>query len=271
MTPGAAGDSLDIHFDCTQCGDCCRNLKIPLTVSEAVAWLDRGHQVQIICEGAPWPAEFPAEDLRAAHLKRRSFAARSGAMPARVVVILAANVVGDCPNLQPDSRCGIYEERPLVCRIYPAEINPFIELVPGNKNCPPEAWGTRLPLLMRNGKLVSSEIHAAIQQSRDTDACEVHIKSRVCAALKFNDTAVVREGFVLYSPPHPELRQALAAAIAAVDEPVTEPQWRFVSDRSKTLEYLEQQGAVACHSLDSGAVPYTYLSLKRLTDAAEAG
>jgi Fe-S-cluster containining protein len=246
-------------------------LKIPLTVSEALAWLGRGHQVQIICEGAPWPAEFPADDLRAAHLKRRSFAARSGAMPARVVVILAANVVGDCPNLQADSRCGIYEARPLVCRIYPAEINPFIELAPDSKNCPPEAWGRGHPLLMRNGQLVSSDIRAAIQQSRDTDACEVHIKSRLCAALQYNDAAVVREGFVLYSPPLHELRQALTAAMAAVDDPVTEPQWRFVSDRSQTLEYLEQQGAVAFHSRDSGAVPYTYLSLKRLTDAAQAG
>jgi Fe-S-cluster containining protein len=245
-------------------------LKIPLTVSEAIAWLDRGHQVQVICEGAPWPEEFPADDLRAAHLKRRSFAARSGSMPARVVVILAANVVGDCPNLQADSRCGIYAERPLVCRIYPAEINPFIELVPGNKNCPAEAWDARHPLLMRNGKLVSGDTQAAIQQSRDTDAREVHIKSRVCANLKFNDTAVVREGFVLYSPPHDALRQALASAIAAVDEPVMEPQWRFVSDRYQTLEYLEQHGAVAFHSRDSGAVPYTYLSLKRLTDAAAA-
>jgi Fe-S-cluster containining protein len=245
-------------------------LKIPLTVSEAVAWLDRGHQVQLICEGAPWPEEFPADDLRAAHLKRRSFAARSGSMPARVVAILAANVVGNCPNLQADSRCGIYDERPLVCRIYPAEINPFIELAPGNKNCPPEAWDTGHPLLMRNGKIVSGETRAAIQRSRDTDAREVHIKSRVCAALNLNDTAVVREGFVLYSPSRDELRRALTVAIAAGDEPAAEPQWRFVSDRSQTLEYLEQHGAVAFHSRDSGAVPYTYLSLKRLTDAATA-
>ncbi len=237
-------------------------------MAEAIAWLGRGDQVQLICEGAPWLEEFPADDLKAAHLKRRSFAARSGIMPARVVVILAANVMGDCPNLQADSRCGIYEERPLVCRIYPAEINPFIELAPGNKNCPPEAWDVRQPLFMRKGKLMSSETYAAIRESRDTDAREVHIKNRVCAALNFNDTAVVREGFVLYTPPQDALFQALTAAVAAGAAPAEEPQWRFVSDRSQTLEYLEQHGATACHSRDSGAVPYTYLSLKRLTEAA---
>ena len=46
----------------------------------------------------------------------------SGSLPTRVVVILTGAYEGPCPNLQPDMRCGIYEQRPLVCRIYPAEI-----------------------------------------------------------------------------------------------------------------------------------------------------
>jgi hypothetical protein len=50
----------------------------------------------------------PADDQKAAHRKRRSFAALSGSMPTRVVVILAANLAGACPNLMADMRCGIY-------------------------------------------------------------------------------------------------------------------------------------------------------------------
>jgi Fe-S-cluster containining protein len=211
--------------------------------------------------------EFPPEDLKAAHLRRRSFAARSGALALRVVVILAANIVGDCPNLMADARCGIYERRPLVCRIYPAEINPFIDLKPENKGCPPEAWGAHRPRLMRDGRVVNDSIRQAIHQSRDTDAREVHIKRRLCAALKVTDVAVVKEGFLLYSPPSADLRDALAAAVEQHDGDPEDTQWRFVSDRADTLERLDKLGAIAFHSRDSGAVPYTYLSLKRLTDA----
>jgi Fe-S-cluster containining protein len=110
-----------------------------LTAAEAVEWLTDGHQVQLICDASPWPEEPPADDHNAAHRRRRSFAVMSGSMPARVVVILVANLAGACPNLMADMRCGIYERRPLVCRIYPAEINPFVQLEPQKKACPPEA------------------------------------------------------------------------------------------------------------------------------------
>ncbi len=130
---------MDIHFNCTQCGRCCRDTRVPLTASEAVAWLNRGHEVQLLCEASPWPPALDSEP-RALHFKRRSFTVASGSMPARVVVILVANVVGDCPNLLPSRRCGIYEIRPLVCRIYPAEVNPFVILERDKKACPQEAW-----------------------------------------------------------------------------------------------------------------------------------
>jgi Fe-S-cluster containining protein len=110
---------MDIRFKCTQCGQCCRGTKIPLTVSEAIEWLCRGHDVQLICEASPWPSTLDG-DPRALPFKRRSFEVTSGSMSTRVVAILVANAVGDCPNLLPNLQCGIYEERPLVCRIYPA-------------------------------------------------------------------------------------------------------------------------------------------------------
>ena len=118
---------MDIDFECTMCGKCCHDLRLPLTVTEAVAWLERGNNVQILCEALPWPEEPPAENRLATHKRRRSFASMSGSLPTRVLVTLAAVYAGPCPNLRPDMRCAIYEQRPLVCRIYPAEINPFIE------------------------------------------------------------------------------------------------------------------------------------------------
>ena len=41
---------MDIHFGCTQCGKCCRDTKVPLTVAEAIKWLNRGDEVQLLCE-----------------------------------------------------------------------------------------------------------------------------------------------------------------------------------------------------------------------------
>src|SRR5450631_1131003 len=69
---------MDLHFKCTQCGKCCRDIKLPLTVSEAMDWLRCGHPVQVICEALPWLEEPPADDLKAAHRRRRSFATMAG-------------------------------------------------------------------------------------------------------------------------------------------------------------------------------------------------
>ncbi len=83
---------MDVHFKCTQCGKCCRDSRVPLTVAEAISWLNRGHPVQLICEASPWPEGLADEDPKAAHFKRRSFAVMSGTMPTRVVVILALRI-----------------------------------------------------------------------------------------------------------------------------------------------------------------------------------
>ena len=64
---------MDVHFDCTQCGNCCRDLKLPLTVLEAMDWLTDGHSVQIICEAGA--AALARETLFATGEKSRSLAA----------------------------------------------------------------------------------------------------------------------------------------------------------------------------------------------------
>ncbi len=179
-----------MDFECRLCGKCCHDLRLPLTVKEAVAWLERGDDVQVICEALPWPQEPPAENLEAAHKRRRSFAAMSGSLPTRVVVVLAGAYAGPCPYLQPDMRCGIYGQRPLVCRIYPAEISPLIKLVPTHKVCPPDAWTHGSPSLLRAGKLVDAGMLALIQQSRVADVHDLPIKQQVCALLGIDQAAV---------------------------------------------------------------------------------
>jgi Fe-S-cluster containining protein len=259
---------VDIHFKCTQCGKCCRDSKIPLTVAEAMDWLNRGHPVQLLCEASPWPQGLADEDPRAAHFKRRSFAVTSGMMPTRVVVMLVADTAGACPNLLADMRCGIYENRPLVCRIYPAEINPLVGLNPEKKACPPEAWSTDLPILQRNGTVMSDVIRRDIQSSRDADAMDVAVKNRLCVALKVTDTALVHEAVLVYSPTVAALSSALAVAmapegVAAEGARITPAQWRFVSNLPETIENLAACGGIALRLRDADAESYQHLNFKR--------
>lgn len=255
---------MEIHFGCTQCGKCCRDTKVPLTVAEAIRWLNRGDEVQLLCEASPWPHALDGEP-RAAHFKRRSFPVMSGSMPARVVVMLVANVVGACPNLQSDMRCGIYADRPLVCRIYPAEINPLIALSPQNKACPPEAWARDQPVLQQRGVLMDQAVRRDIEASRAADAQDADLKYRLCRALNLAHSALVHEAVLVYSPAANTLLSALAAATASASDSGQKPaaQWRFVSDQPKTVESLATSGAVALDLRDAAAASFQYLPFKR--------
>jgi Fe-S-cluster containining protein len=253
---------MDMHFSCTQCGKCCRDTKIPLTVAEAIEWLNRGHDVQLLCEASPWLGEVDS-DPRAAHFKRRSFAVMSGSMPTRVVVMLVANVVGACPNLLADRRCGIYEDRPLVCRIYPAEINPFIALKRENKACPPEAWTSDHPVLQRGEALMDDMISRDIELSRAADAREADLKSRLCLALDVVHTALVHEAVLVYSPTAETLLSAVAFAMATDSGQESATHWRFVSDRPETIAHLAKSGGFALHLRDAQAASFQHFGFKR--------
>ena len=253
---------MDIHFACTQCGKCCRDTRVPLTVAETIKWLNRGDEVQLLCEASPWPEALDGEP-RAVHFKRRSFAVMSGSMPTRVVVMLVAKIVGACPNLLSDMRCGIYEDRPLVCRIYPAEINPFVTLERESKACPPEAWAKDRPLLQRGRVLADDVISRDVEMMRATDALDAAIKSRLCLALNLAHAALVHEAVLVYSPTAQTLLSALAVATAtdSCQEPAAP--WRFVSDQQESLETLAKSGGIALHSRDAGAASFEYLGFKR--------
>ena len=251
---------MDIEFECTQCGNCCHDLKLPLTLKEAIDWLNDGNAVQVLCEAVPWPVEPATGDLQAAHKRRRSFATASGALPARVVVILAGTFDGACPNLQADKRCGIYARRPLVCRIYPAEINPFLELQPSGKACPPQAWAPDRPPLVRQGLYVDAQLRSCIDRSRESDSGDLRAKEKLCALLQLDAAAMANEGFVVHSPPRAALLAALGRAKDEVgrDAFVSPAPWRFISNRRATVDALASLGALASlmHELKQPSFEY---------------
>jgi Fe-S-cluster containining protein len=256
---------MDLHFNCTQCGRCCRNLKLPLTAAEAVAWLAEGHEVQLISEAMPWPEEPAVEDPKAAHRRRRSFEALSGSLPTRVIVMLAANLAGQCPNLRADMRCGIYDRRPLVCRIYPAEINPLVQLDPEKKCCPPEAWTDDHPLIQRDGRLIDQRAREDIERWRDADGSSAPIMRRLCAELQLDSAAVADEGFLVYSPDGAVLSRALAGALRERGDGTTRPPWRLITNRAQTFASLASRGARCSLAGEIEDVRYEYLGLQPAT------
>ena len=251
------------HFSCTLCGNCCRDLRLPLSIDEAIRWLTHSGRVELFCEAIPWPEEPPADDRQAHYRRERSFVATSGALPVRVVVTLVASFNGPCPNLQADQRCGAYETRPNVCRIYPAEVNPFVELDPASKSCPPDAWTADQPVFIDGGRLVDAETAALIDVARSNAVRDVAAKQHLCALLGCHTASLANEGFAIHSPD----RDRLLAALNAVRDAASTPQphtvaapWSFVSNRRATLDTLTSIGAPCVPAGDTAAFAGSYLN-----------
>jgi len=252
---------MTLHFACTLCGQCCHNLKLPLTVAEAAAWLQNGHQVQVLCEAVPWPGEPDPLDALAQHRRRRSFASHSGNLAVRVVVVLAASFDGACPHLRDDQRCGNYEHRPMVCRIYPAEIRPGLTLQPAHKACPPESWSSEQPIYIRNGQVADPDLRALIQRSRDSDAADVPVKERLCAALGLSAAGLGDEGWVIHSPDTAALLRELRRASAADAPAQPAGVWELWSNRRPTVDELGRCGAASAWVDPNARPPWEYRGL----------
>jgi Fe-S-cluster containining protein len=229
---------MTIHFSCTQCGKCCHDLRLPLSLAEASAWLRRGGAIELFCEAIPWPVEPPASDAQAMHKRRLSFPVMCGALPIRVVVTVVASFDGACPNLQADGRCGAYEERPRVCRIYPAEVNPFIPLTPASKACPPEAWAADQPVFFANGRVTDAETIDVINASRSAAAHDAPLKQRLCAQLGVSRVALANEGFVIYAFERDAMLEALEHLERDDVHALPASAWQFVSNRRATVDAL---------------------------------
>lgn len=116
-----------IRFACTGCGKCCTGHHVPLTLAESRQWAASGGQVVVLIEGFIIDGPGMPADQRD-HVLRRSHPVHCGTGELRVSITFAAFNPGRCRNLDANDLCTIYDTRPLVCRIYPAEINPHLPL-----------------------------------------------------------------------------------------------------------------------------------------------
>lgn len=191
------------------------------------------------------------------HAERRSVRVRSGSTDAHVAITFAAYNVGPCRNLDEDKLCRIYERRPLVCRIYPAEINPHIPLNPAAKDCPPESW-EQGPLLIAGGEWVDQELIELIQRSRQADRDDIQSKDAICALLGIRTTALKGDGFTAYLPN----MSAFAEIIHQVSEqPLTtaSSEWLFhLSGEDVTGQVV----AAGAQVVTEPAQTYAFISLR---------
>nr|WP_218170359.1 YkgJ family cysteine cluster protein [Pseudomonas gingeri] len=248
---------INTRFSCVGCGKCCNDHYVPLTLDESRQWAVDGGTVIVLLEAFLENGHgVAAEQFEHAH--RRSVLVTSGTTRAWLAVTFAAYNNGPCRNLDADNRCGIYERRPLVCRIYPAEINPHIRLRTDRKDCPPESWEQGTELIV-GGKLVDRELAELIDRSRQADREDIAAKAEICAHLGITTTALKGNGFATYLPD----MQAFLAAIerVAADRPdrYTRQPWAFqLADEDSSRTLLAQGAAVT----SSGAGYYRFIPLQ---------
>nr|WP_269136345.1 YkgJ family cysteine cluster protein [Pseudomonas shirazica] len=224
-----------MRFACTGCGKCCTGHHVPLTLEEARRWADDGGQVVVLIEAfvADGPG-MPVEQRD--HVLRRSHPVPCGDGEARVSVTFAAFNPGRCRNLDDNDLCTIYDQRPLVCRIYPVEINPHIPLRPGSKDCPPEAW-QQGPELIHGRQLVDAGLEELVQASRQADRDDIAAKVAVCQALGMTTSALKGNGFTAYLPD----MGTFSAALAQVPE-VGRAQWTLHVEDAALVASLQEHG-----------------------------
>ncbi|PAU58736.1 YkgJ family cysteine cluster protein [Pseudomonas sp. PICF141] len=247
---------MNTTFSCVGCGKCCNDHHVPLTLAEARMWAADGGQVIVLVEA------FLANGLglptqQREHAERRSVVVRSGACQAHVAITFAAYNVGPCRNLDEDNLCRIYERRPLVCRIYPMEINPHIPLNPAIKECPPESWEAG-PDLIIGGELVDQQLTELIQRSRQADRDEIQTKEAICALLGIRTTALKGDGFTAYLPD-------MNAFATVIDQVSTQSQIKSSSDwlfHVSGEDIARQVQAAGAQVATDTPVSYGFISLR---------
>ncbi|NBF03476.1 YkgJ family cysteine cluster protein [Pseudomonas sp. Fl5BN2] len=247
---------MNTQFSCVGCGKCCNDHHVPLTLAEARAWAADGGQVIVLVEafldnGLGLPAH------QREHAERRSCRVLSGSAEAYVAITFAAYNVGPCRNLDEDQLCSIYERRPLVCRIYPMEINPHVPLNPLAKDCPPESW-EQGPQLIVGGELVDKQLAELIQRSRQADRDDIHTKEAICALLGIRTTALKGDGFTAYLPNIAALATAIDQ-VQAAPPAASNPPWRFHLSGDEIAGQVQAAGAQV---VSETPLDYVFISLR---------
>lgn len=248
---------MNTRFSCVGCGSCCTDHHVPLTLGEAMQWAADGGSLIILTEA------FLADGYGVApeqlnHASRRSTEVQSGSTHAQVAITFAAYNVGPCRNLDAEKLCRIYQRRPLVCRIYPMEINPHIPLRPQAKDCPPESW-EQGPDLIVGGKLVDTELSRLIEQSRQADREDIGAKEAICQRLGIRATALKGNGFVAYLPDMDAFATAVMDLVDGIEAAQVNNGWSFHVTGDAVIERLQQAGAEVVASEPAG---YMFIPLQ---------
>lgn len=219
-------------------------------MAEAADWLRRGHQVQVICEAIPWVQEPDPANTVATHKRTLSFAAMSGQLPIRVLVYLVASFHGPCPNLGVQNQCEVYPSRPLTCRIYPAEVNPFVAIDPDRKACPPQAWEAKVPLM-------TDALYADVRAFRQRSVAEVEHKAWLCKQLGICTSAISNQGYAIHTPAQTDLLQLLLTATTP-DGAAPDNSWVLLTHVAENVQTLRETGALCENAghLDHADVQY---------------
>lgn len=102
-----------LRFACNQCGDCCREMRIPLSHEDLLA-IHHHHPHLALSD---WLQFYPVESNHADALW----------LEQKPGILLLRQRQGACFFLK-DNQCGVYTYRPRVCRIWP------FEHVPGERH-----------------------------------------------------------------------------------------------------------------------------------------
>ncbi|RRV08306.1 YkgJ family cysteine cluster protein [Pseudomonas sp. v388] len=232
---------MNIQFSCTGCGGCCTDHHVPLTLTEATQWAADGGTVIVLTE-AFLNDGFGLPVGQRDHATRRCAPVHSGSTEAMVAITFAAYNVGRCRNLDAQNMCRIYERRPLVCRIYPMEINPHIPLRPENKGCPTQAW-EQGPDLIVGSRLVDTQLMALIEQSRQADRDDIEAKQAICQLLGIRTTALKGNGFVAYLPDMKDFAAAVGQVTASQGQWPQPAGWKFHVAGRQVEQTLREAGA----------------------------
>ena len=248
---------MTVHFSCVGCGKCCTGHHVPLTLGEARQWAEDGGQVIVLVE-AVLDNGMGLPDGQHEHVLARSQRVPSGDTEAHVAITFAAYNPAECRNLDENKMCRIYERRPLVCRIYPMEINPHIPLRPTAKDCPPEAWLTGPALLAADGRLLDGELAELIALSRQADREDISAKTAICAELGIRTAALKGDGFTAYFPDMAAFAEAVDLVLGQSESMITD--WVFAVSGVPVAEQLIEAGAGLT---TPETVNYAFIPLRR--------
>ena len=231
----------DLSFHCTACGKCCKSTLLDLLPDEALEWAANGGELgfsaQLLYEVENSPVRMSDWMIS------RSFAARSGKRNIRVLPHLYGMVSGTCHHLM-ENMCQIYDRRPQVCQVYPAEVTEPIdtwEIDPKEKSCPPEAW-SGAPFT-RGKRLLSTRPERALIfdfQQRQQESVEF---MRLLALEENFDTGTPHvAGRVVYRLPTERLAHALTVAKDRIgDSRPSSDWWHFYETNPDSISYLKRE------------------------------